>query len=263
MSNDSTKKTIQVALGVCLVCSVLVSIAAVELKPIQDENKQLDKLKNILIAGDLYEDGVDIKETYEKNIEPVMINLESGDIVEEEKFDDELNIKDFDIKTMAANDTYGQSISAENDLANIKRKPNDMVIYIVRSGEKIEKYIFPVYGAALWSTMYGFLALDSNFGTVRGITFYEHGETPGLGGEIDNPKWQKIWNGKNVFDEDGNLRLEVIKGQVDATSNNAKYQIDGLSGSTLTTRGVDNMVKYWLSDNGYGPFISKMKGSEL
>jgi len=263
MSNDSTKKTIQVALGVCLVCSVLVSTAAVELKPIQDENKQLDKIKNILIAGNLYEDGIDIKNTYEKNIEPVMINLESGDKVEKNKFDDKLNLEDFDIKTMAANDTYGHSISAKNDVANIKRKPNDMVIYIVKSGEKVEKFILPVYGSGLWSTMYGFLAFDSNFETVRGITFYEQGETPGLGGEIENPKWQKIWDGKKVFDKDGNLKLEVIKGKVDEASKDAKYQIDGLSGSTLTTRGVDNMVKYWLSENGYGPFIEKMKGSEL
>ena len=107
--------------------------------------------------------------------------------------------------------------------------------------------------------MYGFIALDKDLITVSGITFYAHGETPGLGGEIDNPRWQKIWRGKQAYDPQGDLTIEVLKGKVDPSSANAEHQIDGLSGATLTTRGVDHMTKYWLGDNGYGLFLKNMR----
>ena len=80
-------------------------------------------------------------------------------------------------------------------LHDIKRKPKYMVIYEVEEGDKIDKYIFPIYGKGLWSTMYGFIALDKDLKTIKGFTFYEHGETPGLGGEVDNPKWKNIVEG--------------------------------------------------------------------
>jgi Na+-transporting NADH:ubiquinone oxidoreductase subunit C len=123
----------------------------------------------------------------------------------------------------------------------------------------IEKVILPIYGKGLWSTLYGFLALGKDLNTVEGITFYEHGETPGLGGEVDNPNWKALWKGKMAFDDAGTVALTVIKGKVDPSEENARYQIDGLSGSTLTTRGLDAMVKFWLGDQGYGAFLKQLK----
>ena len=107
--------------------------------------------------------------------------------------------------------------------------------------------------------MFGFVALGSDLRTIEGFTFYEHGETPGLGGEVDNPNWKKTWQGKKAFGEDWEVKIEVIKGRVDPSSDKAKYQVDGLSGSTLTTRGVDYLVKFWLGDNGYGPFLKRLR----
>ena len=259
MSADSTKKTIVVALGVCLVCSILVSTAAVGLKGIQDENKRLDKIKNILIAGDLLADGTAVQETYDKQIEGKFIELSNGKVLEEDALQNGVTIETFDFKAMAKDGEYGVAIPAEKDIANIRRVPKYMTVYEVVENDQVEKYILPISGFGLWSTMYGFLAINRDLQTVEGITFYEHGETPGLGGEIDNPRWKAIWKGKHALDEQGNVVLTVIKSTVDPNSPQANQQIDGLSGSTLTTRGLDSMVKFWLGQDGYGPFFNKLR----
>jgi len=121
--------------------------------------------------------------------------------------------------------------------------------------------ILPIKGYGLWSTLYGFIALESDLKTVAGIGFYEHTETPGLGGEVDNPKWKASWVGKRAYNSDG-LALEVIKGKVDLARDGADSQIDGLAGATLTTKGVDNLVKYWLGQQGFKPFIDNLKTGE-
>lgn len=259
MSNDSTKKMIVVALGVCLVCSILVSTAAVTLNARQEKNKELDKIKNILVAGELMRDDIDVKKVFEETIESALIHLETGEFIPESEYDEKLNPKTFNVKKMAEGNEYSKMIPPEEDIARINRMPTVMSVYIVKAGDQIEKYIFPIYGKGLWSTLYGFLALGSDLQTIQGITFYEHGETPGLGGEIDNPNWKAIWKGKQAFKENGEVGITVIKGQVDPDNPYAKYQVDGLSGSTLTTRGVDAMVKFWLGGAGYGPFIQRAK----
>ncbi len=259
MSKETKKKTITVALGVCLVCSVLVSAAAVSLSGIQAQNKKLDKLKNILMAGDLYSEKIDIEKTYQDNIQSRMIELESGRVLSKEDFNDVLNLEKFDIRTMANHGEYGKSIPASEDISGIKKQPKFMVIYNVVKDDQVEKIILPIYGKGLWSTMYGFIALGRDLKTVTGFTFYEHGETPGLGGEVDNPRWKQSWVGKRAFDNNWNVVIEVLKGRVDPTSPDKDSQIDGLSGSTLTTRGVDNLVKYWLGENGYGPYLAKLR----
>jgi len=259
VADDSVKKTITVALGVCIVCSVLVSTAAVSLHGIQEENRSLDRIRNILLAGDLLVNDADVRLLYEEKIQPVMIDLSTGETVSEENFNEILNIEEFEIKKMADHPDYGQAIPGEKDIAGIRRMPRYMVIYYVKEKDSIQKIVFPVYGKGLFSTLYGFLALDRDLKTVKGFTFYEHGETPGLGGEIDNPRWKETWIGKQAFDDDWNVRIEVIKGAVDTSNPEAKYQIDGISGATLTARGVDHLVQFWLGDDGYGPFFKKLR----
>lgn len=259
MSNDSTKKMLVVALGVCLVCSVLVSTAAVSLSARQEKNKELDKIKNILVAGELMQKDVNVQKVFADNIESAMINLETGEFIPESKYNDKVNPETFNIKNMADDATYGKKIPADADLARINKMPKVMGIYMVKNGGVVDRYILPIYGKGLWSTMYGFLAIGNDLETIKGITFYEHGETPGLGGEIENPLWQAIWKGKLAYKDNGQVGITVIKGNVDPSSPNAKYQVDGLSGATLTTRGVDAMVKFWLGDTGYGPFIQHCK----
>jgi len=146
-------------------------------------------------------------------------------------------------------------------LAKIKRRENYATVYIVEGEQGIEKIVLPIKGYGLWSTLYGFLALESDLQTVAGIGFYEHAETPGLGGEIDNPNWKASWIGKQAYDS-GVMAISVIKGKVDLTRPEGDYQIDGLAGATLTTRGVNNLVQYWLGKEGFEPLIDYLKSGD-
>ena len=259
MQNDSTTKMIIVTLGVCLVCAVIVSGLAVGLRPRQVRNQELDKLSNILQAGQLYEPGIDLQKVFKERIETLVINLNTGEPVPEDEYRQVVESRTLDVKTMAGNPRLAQTIPDSEDIADLNKQPKYMPVYAVQSGDSIGRYIFPIYGRGLWSTMYGFLALDGDLRTIRGITYYDHGETPGLGGEVDNPSWKEQWEGKLAFGPDRNVRIQVIKGTVDPSDPNSQYKIDGLSGATITTRGVNNTVRFWLGRAGYLPFIENQR----
>ncbi len=254
-SNDSIGKTFFVALALCIVCSVLVSTAAVVLKPAQQANKTLDLKRNILQAAGMWEDGVSVDEQFSQ-ISTRVVDLRTG------RFTDEIDPENYDQRGAAKDAAMSTKLSVEEDLAKISRRENYALIYLVQgSAGDVEKIILPVRGYGLWSTMHGFIALESDANTVAGLGFYEHGETPGLGGEIDNPRWKSQWPGKQVYRK-GEVALELIKGSVDPTSTNANWQVDGLAGATLTSRGVTQLVHYWLGENGFAPFLTKLKAGE-
>ena len=261
MSQDSTVKTVGVATGICLFCSLFVSIAAVKLKPLQIKNQKLDKIKNILQVANLA-DTVGKSEymaLYQERINPVMIELSSGDVLDKTQFDEVLTLDSFDIQVFSRLPDYSQALSSEVDIAGIRRQPLHKIVYQLLDNNAVEKLILPIYGKGLWSTLYGFLAMEKDLKTVSGITFYQHGETPGLGGEVDNPNWKGKWQGKQAFDDTGDVIIEIIKGAVIPGNPDADHQIDGLSGATLTARGVDNLVQFWLGENGYGPYLKQLR----
>ncbi len=259
MQNDSIKKTILVSVALCLVCSFFVSWAAVSLNAIQKENKRLDMVKNILIAGGLYDPSVDVQSVYENKVVPLLIELDTGQILTPEEYPDGIRVGTYDLKKMAVDPDFGQVIDAGEDIANIRNRPKYIFVYQVMEAGALQRVILPIYGYGLWSTLYGFVSLDSDLKSIQGIAFYEHAETPGLGGEVDNARWKGLWPGKRAFDDAGNVAISVIKGQVDPKSAKAKYQVDGLAGATITTRGVHNMLNYWLGEKGYGQFLRTLK----
>jgi Na+-transporting NADH:ubiquinone oxidoreductase subunit C len=252
MANDTIGKTITVAVMLCIVCSVLVSTAAVKLRPRQERNKALFTKTNILKAGGLLEEGKSIDELFE-NIEVKYVNLETGE------FDDSIDSKTYDAREAVSKRDLSVAIPADQDIANIRRKVKTAEVYLVKKEGELETIIVPVYGKGLWSTMYAFLALEKDGNTVKGYSFYDHGETPGLGGEIDNPAWQKKWEGKKLFDQDNKLAINVLKGEVNMSKPQAIHQVDGLAGATLTTVGVRNLMHFWLGENGFGKFLSKIR----
>ncbi len=262
-TDGGTKKTVLVAFGVALVCSIFVSAAAVGLKSLQDQNKKLDRISNILQAGDVDYADKNPEDIFNSKISSVVIELSSGKVLTEKEYTEEIKPENFNIKEISKNPEYTRRLTADKDLAGIKLVPEFMIVYQVKNEQgSIEKYILPIYGKGLWSTMYGFLALDKDLQTVKGITFYEHGETPGLGGEIDNPRWKKSWKGKIAFNDSGERIIEVIKGLVDPRDEAADHKIDGLSGATITTRGVDYTIAFWLGESGYGPYLNKLRMKE-
>ncbi len=263
MQTNNIAPAFKIILLICLVCSFFVSFATIILNSRQQENKRLDKIENILTAADLHDEHADITAVYKDRIEPLIIELNTGERLSEDRFDDRLNIEHFDIQTLANDPVHGESIASEIDIAKLKRRPRHMLVYFVKSQGRIKKLILPVYGKGLWSTLYGFLALDKDLKTITGITFYQHGETPGLGGEVDNPKWKQLWKGKLAFDDSGKVAIHVVRGEADPEPVKARYQIDGLAGATLTSRGVDKLVHYWLGENGYGPFLARVRQERL
>lgn len=257
-SNDSIKKTVIVALSLCLVCSIFVAAAAVGLKPIQNANKDLDRKRNILSAAGLLEEGKSVDEIFE-NVEARIVNLQTGQFATDEEMQ-AAGITAGSFNQQAAAKDPALSIDLRgNDPAGIKRRSNFSEVYLVRTGEDIDRIILPVHGYGLWSTMYGFMALQGDFNTVLGFGFYDQAETPGLGGEVDNPNWKASWEGKKVYNSDGEAVLQLAKGSVDSSDPQADYRIDGLSGATLTARGVTQLVQYWLGDNGFGSFLSHLR----
>lgn len=256
MSRDSLGRTFGVAATLCLICSLLVSAAAVGLRPIKQANRQRDRQMNILSVVGLY-DRVDppsqpVSEIYREKITAQVIDLSTGEVLPES------DPEKFDSQQAAADPQTSVEIPA-NALPGFKRREAMTVVYRVEQDGRLEQLILPIYGKGLWSTLYGFLALDADLTTIRGITFYQHGETPGLGGEIENPQWQEIWDGKLAFDEQGNVEIEVIKGAVGPGTSNAEHKIDGLSGATITSRGVSDLVRYWLGEHGFGPYLDRLR----
>jgi len=254
-SNDSIQKTLIVAFSLCIVCSVIVASAAVILKPAQEVNKTLDRKRNILAAAGMLDDSRGVEEQFAQ-VTTRVVDLRTG------KFVDDVDPQEYDQRKAAKDPAASEPLTTEQDIAKIARREHYALVYLVEDAQgSIEKIILPIHGYGLWSTLYGFIALQSDGNTVAGLGFYEHGETPGLGGEVDNPRWKSIWPGKQVY-RDGDAAIGLIKGAVDPASPNAAWQIDGLAGATLTARGVTNLVQFWLGKNGFEPFLNNLNSGE-
>jgi len=249
LAPDSPVRAFAIVIAVCVVCSVLVSSAAVVLAPIQHENALRIRQKQILQAAGLLDPSADVVAQFAQ-VTPRMVDLRTGDYLEAG------DPVDFDVAAQSRAPGSSQVVPAELDVAKIRRRPDAMPVYLVERQGRIETVVLPVHGYGLWSTMYGYLALEGDGRTVKGITFYQHGETPGLGGEIDNPRWQSKWVGKQAIAADGVVLLQVVKGE--PRGEGVEHQVDGLAGATLTARGVENLVRYWLGEQGFGPFLTRL-----
>jgi Na+-transporting NADH:ubiquinone oxidoreductase subunit C len=254
-NKDSIGKTITVALVLCVVCSVVVSAAAVMLKPMQLYNMDQDRKSNILRAAGITDPGKTVDELFAQ-ITTRTVDLQTG------QFTDEFIPEAEDFRRAAGDPAQSQSLNRREDVASIKRQPNIMPVYIVEADDgSIDTLILPVYGYGLWSTMYGFLAIEGDLNTVAGLGFYEHAETPGLGGEIDNAAWKASWVGKQIYSGESTDEpaLRVVKGAVDPSQSGSEHRIDGLAGATLTANGVTNMIRFWMGETGFGPFIANLR----
>ncbi len=253
--SESAGKTLTVAAILCGVCSVLVAGAVVVLRPRQVINQDLDQKKNILLSAGLYESQDKIDSTFNQFVQAVVIDVKTGEVqqgIEASKFSQEKADKD---------PQYVEDIPKSQDFATIRRRSRLQKVYLVKKDGALDQIVFHVYGKGLWSTMKGFLSVDRDGVTIRGFNYYAHGETPGLGGEIENPRWLEQWKGKKLYDDSGEYRpkTKVVKGQVNPQDPNAPYSVDGLSGATLTSNGVEGTFRYWLSDSGYKSFLGKVR----
>jgi Na+-transporting NADH:ubiquinone oxidoreductase subunit C len=247
----SARYTLLFAAAVCIVCSVLVSSSAVLLRERQVENQLVDRQKKVLLVAGLMREGEslareEVRRRFADNLEPRVVDLETGAYV------DDVDPETYD-QRKAARDP-ARSRRAPENAAGVQRVPNRALVYLLRSDGAVDSIILPVQGMGLWSVLYGYLALAPDTRTIRNIIFYEHGETPGLGGEVDNPRWKGLWAGRLAFDENWQPAISVVKGRAGPPEKDP-YHVDGLSGATLTSNGVTNLLRFWLGEEGFGPYL--------
>ena len=246
-NNESIGKTLSVVVALCLVCAIIVSFASVQLRPLQQANKNKDIQSNILAAAGI--DKVEnVLETFDAKIEARVVNMTTGEFV-----DTDPTIFDFEKSKYDAALSVSLQEKGVKDIAGIQRVTKESPVYISKKEDgSVDAIILPIQGYGLWGLMYGFISLESDGETVKCIIFYKHNETPGLGGEIQNPQWTATWEGKE-------LPIQIVKG----TAGNDEHKIDGLSGATLTSNGVDHAVDFWTGENGFGPFLAKVRKGAL
>ena len=251
MNKDSALNIAFVGIGLCLLCSAIISLIAIQLRSVQNENVVKDMQKKIVSSAGLQLEYGSVENAM-MNIKTIVVDLDQGKIVD-------INPNSYELSNELREEGKYKFLSAENDIASIKKREKYSKVYIEYKDDKINTLILPVRGYGLWGILYGYLAIKSDFNTVAGLEFYEHKETPGLGAEIDNPKWKALWKGKKIYQENGEVSLKVIKGNVLASSDNINYEVDGLSGATLTCNGVTNLIAYWMGSDGFLNFINNLR----
>jgi len=250
----SNKYIFGFSLALCLICSLAVSFVHVSMRTMQVENAEIDQKSQVLqVAGILDSEAKLTAEeiaAYFEDIDELVISRETGAVIEDADF------KQNPRSVAKTSDGGVDAPEVHAKATGVKRLANELHVYDVRvSGH--ECLVLEIYGNGLWSTLLGYIALSPDTREVRGITYYSHKETPGLGGEVDNPKWKAQWRGKRALSDAGEVLVEVVKG----TATNAGREIDGLAGATITSRGVDSMLKLWLGEHGYGPYLEAQRGA--
>lgn len=256
LPNDSPKKTLIVALILCVVCSVAVAAASVLLKPLQERNKALATRTEILRVAGLLRPGEDVDKLFEQ-VETRIVELSSG------RYAENIDAAEYDQRAAARDPERSVTIDPAADHARLNSRAKYAPVYVVRDAGRPVTLILPVHGAGLWSTMYAFLALAPDGRTIKAAAFYEQGETPGLGAEVASPRWLASWRGKVAIANDGTVQFRVKRGRVDPRSAEATYAVDGLTGASLTSDGVTNLMRYWLGKDGFGPYLARVRAEKL
>ncbi len=210
---------------ICIVCSLLLAITSAGLRARQDMMAELDRQMNVLKAfgvATVDENGrkisaEEVRRLFAEHIRDVVISAETGEV-----------IPDLRVSDLSREDT---------------EKKRKLPLYQWVENDRVVKYAFPISGKGLWSTIYGYLALESDLSCIAGVTFYRHGETPGLGGEIEQDWFQRQFRGKRIF-VDGRLqRFEVVKGRVaDRYPQGNDHAVDGISGASMTGQGLTQFI---------------------
>jgi Na+-transporting NADH:ubiquinone oxidoreductase subunit C len=259
-SVDSTRYTIGFAAAVSIACALVVAASAVGLQSRQEENQRLFRQKNVLLAAGLVKPDealtdAEMRRIFDREIRVRLVDLASGETMADNKLD-----ADTYDQRRARNDP-ALSRAAPPNAAKVSRLPTYGAVYVVGTDGKdaaIEQVVLPIEGIGMWGTIYGFLAIDRDGRTIRGITFYDQKETPGLGGEISNPKWQALWVGRQAYDANWEPKIAVVKGAVGPPGQDP-HRVDAISGATITSNGVSRLVGFWLSDEGYGRYLARLR----
>lgn len=252
LPNESRTKTLAVAFLTAFVCAVLVSATAVTLRPLQDENRAAESRARMAAMVEAIPGMAEILEASGADtLDTIVVDLETGRPTD-------IDPAAFDARAAAADPATSTQLDPDADIAGLGRRPDHAPIHILRDGDDLRLVILPVSANGYQSTIHAWLALEGDLNTVAALTIAEQGETPGLGARIEDPGWQALWPGRRIADEDGAIRIAVVRGG--ATS---EYEVDGITGATVTANAVTAMIHFWLGPDGYGPALERLRAGEF
>jgi Na+-transporting NADH:ubiquinone oxidoreductase subunit C len=247
MASTSTFKTFVVAFLLALFCAGLVSLTTVGLADRVQANRDRERLANVLLAA-----GIDVPEAMEFRI----VELDSGEVVSSS----DIGTGTYDQRQAAVDPDLSDPVPEDDDLAEIGRRERYAYVGLVHEGDRLARLILPVRGMGFGGMMHGVVVLDGDLRTVENLYFTEHDETPGLGAEITELSFRAKWRGKQVYDDEGEVRIEVLRGAVDPDSADVAYQVDGISGATITSESVTLLLHYWFGDSGFKTYLERLRG---
>lgn len=250
--NESPGKTLGVAFLVALICAVAVSVTAITLRPLQEANLQREREARMAEMIAALPGMADIlRKTDAETLDTRIVDLTTGEAV------DSIDPAQFDYEAAQSAVDMSTPLPAEADIAGIGRRPDYAPAYLLRDGDRLVLIVLPVYGSGYQSLIRAYLALEGDLDTIAALVIYEQGETPGLGTRITDPAWQARWQGKQITGEGGTVRLSVVQGEAQGP-----FEVDAISGATRSSMGVSNLVRFWLGEHGFGPFLDRLRAKE-
>ncbi len=226
LPNDSPAKTLGMALLVALLCSLVVSVTAVTLQPLQEANRLADRVARMFGMLDALGGGAPV---------PRLVDLDTGAYADRDP-------------------GTSTPLPSDRDPARLGSREDVTTVFELRDGGRLEMVILPVRGSGYQSTLRGYLALRADLNTVAALTFYEQDETPGLGARVADDAWHALWSGKRIADDEGVLRIAVVRG-----AGAGVHEVDGITGATRTGIGVTTLLRFWLGADGYGPYLDRLR----
>ena len=257
MNTEKPQAAFLIVVVVALVCSVLVSVSAIGLRPIQERNALIERSRHIVGLTGLAEPGRKLSGdeilAVIDQMDMRVVDIDSG------KFEDSIDPAEFDPRAAVLHTETSVEIPPDQDLAQLNRRSRYEIIYLVWDGDAIKRVILPIVGEGMWSTLYGYVALEADLNTIAAATFYEQAETAGLGDRITDPDWLATWQGRALFGSDDSVRFRVAPGPVEPGSAAAVHEVDAVTGASVTGTAVTRLMQFWFGPNGYEPFLENLR----
>jgi len=252
---ESAARTIGVAVAVALGCSLIVSASVTWLRPIQLAKQLADRDLSVLVAAGIVPDASALERAeiidHLLALERRLVDLDSGSYVNA----DANMVAAYDYRAAIDDPMRSRAIEPSLDLASIGRRPLLMPVYLRYDDATIERVVLPMYGRGMWSTIHLFLVLDASLTRIVKLYIVEHGETPGIGDRIESADWLARWPGKRAYGDDGSVILRIGGSPNDPNES----RVDGITGATVTVSALDDLVRYWLGEDGFGPFLRGLR----
>lgn len=254
-SRESVAQTWLVALLVALVCSTVVSSTVYLLRPIQLGYQLLDRNRAVVVAA-----GLAGPDAGDREVVTRFVELDSPVIdLDEAEFAEDVDGRTYDHWNTTDRHYVAHPIPADRDDAGLGVRPRLVPVFVRRGDGAIARLVLPVHGRGMWSTLYGYVALAADLNTVERLVIHRHGETPGIGDRIEDPAWLGAWRGKRLYDADGQLAIRVLRGRRPGSV----HEIDLISGASVTSTAVGNMVRYWMGEDAYGPWLRRLRSDAV